>query len=122
MAVRSRGRTRGTSCGRRYITSRGAMPLDLVGRLPMPRRRKSGRRVNASGRSEGEGQYAPLPYVMLQSPAWRSLGGRSAKVFLELRCRFHGGNNGKLALSLDQAARLLSIGKATVQAAFSELS
>lgn len=78
------------------------------------------RRGRKGGRDKVE-QYAPLSYPMLQSPAWRSLGGSAAKVFLELRCRFHGHNNGKLALSLEEAARLLHMGKATALAAFAEL-
>jgi hypothetical protein len=83
----------------------------------MAYRARRGRKV---GREKVE-QYAPLSYPMLQSPAWRSLGGSAAKVFLELRCRFHGHNNGKLALSLEEAARLLHMGKATALAAFAEL-
>ena len=66
-------------------------------------------------------QYAPLSYPMLQSLAWRSLGGSAVKVFIELRCRFHGHNNGKLILSVEEAARLLHMGKATVLAALAEL-
>lgn len=58
---------------------------------------------------------------MLQAPAWRSLSGAAVKVFLEVRCRFHGANNGSLSLSLEQAADLLGLGKATVHCAFKEL-
>src|SRR5260370_20489491 len=87
----------------------------------MARKRKLGRGINAKGRSIGEGQYAPLPYAMLQRPAWRALSGAAVKVFLEVRCRFHGANNGSLSLSLEQAADLLGLGKATVHCAFKEL-
>lgn len=87
----------------------------------MRRKRKAGRRVNATGRSEGDGQWVPLSYSLLHSPAWRSLSGAAAKVFLELRSRFNGGNNGKLILSLENAADCLGIGKATVQRALAEL-
>ncbi len=62
-----------------------------------------------------------MSYPMAQSAAWRSLSGAAVKVWVELRTRFYGGNNGKLYLSLDEAARLLGIGKATVQRAFKEL-
>jgi hypothetical protein len=34
------------------------------------------------------------------------------KVFLELRTRFHGANNGHLILSMEEAARMLNLGKA----------
>ena len=53
--------------------------------------------------------------------AWRSLSGSAIKVWLELRTRFHGGNNGVLFLSLDEAARLLGLGKSTMRRAFIEL-
>ena len=87
----------------------------------MSRRRRSNRRVNAKGRNEGEGQYALLPYAMLLSPAWLSLSGPATRVWLLLRCRFNGGNNGQLILSLEEAARLLRLGKATVLDALREL-
>jgi len=85
------------------------------------KRPRLGRPVNIKGRSKGEGQYATLPYEMLHSPAWRSLSGPAVKVWLELRTRFHGANNGRLILSLEEAARLLVLGKATVQRALVEL-
>ncbi len=83
--------------------------------------RRKRRRVNASGRNEGEGQYAPLPYSVLQSPVWRSLSGPAVKVWLEIRARYNGSNNGKLTLSGDEGARLLHLGKATVMRALTEL-
>ena len=67
-------------------------------------------------------QYFALPYTMARSPAFRMLSGAALKVFIELRTRFNGGNNGELSLSLDEAARLLSIGKGTAQRAFAELA
>lgn len=83
--------------------------------------RKLGRPVNQTGRSKGDGQYAQLSYDMLHSLAWRSLSGAAVKVWLELRTRFHGTNNGALIFSLDEASRLLSLGKTTVQRALAEL-
>jgi IclR helix-turn-helix domain len=88
--------------------------------MTMNRKPKSGRRVNQKGRSEGE-QYAVVTYAMLHSAAWRSLSGAAVKVFLELRTRFYGGNNGRLILSLEEASRLLGLGKGTVHRALGEL-
>ena len=85
----------------------------------MARSRRS--RVDAKGRNKGDGQYVNLPYSLLNSEAWRTLSGAAIKVFLELRSRFHGGNNGKLPLSLQEAADLLGLGKATVLRAFDQL-
>ncbi len=87
----------------------------------MALKRRIGRAVDKTGRSKGEGQYALLPYVLLNSNAWRSLSGSAVKVFLELRTRFHGVNNGRLILSLDEGARILGLGKSTVQRALDEL-
>jgi hypothetical protein len=85
------------------------------------KRPRLGRPVDAKGRSKGEGQYAKLSYEQLHSAAWRSLSGSAVKVWLELRTRFHGANNGQLIFSMDEASRLLGLGKATVQRAFIEL-
>jgi hypothetical protein len=73
------------------------------------------------GRSKHGGQFVPISYVMAVSPAWRALSGNAIKVYIELRRRYNGGNNGDLSLSLDEGARLLSIGKATVARALREL-
>jgi IclR helix-turn-helix domain len=86
----------------------------------MSRKFKSGRHINQKGRNEAE-QYAVVTYAMLHSPAWRSLSGPAVKVFLELRTRFYGGNNGRLILSLEEASRLLGLGKGTVYRALIEL-
>ena len=79
------------------------------------------RKADATGRTEGGEQYVPLGYPMLRSPAWRSLSGAAVKLFLEIRSRYDGRNNGKLSVSQDEGARLLAIGKATVARAFEEL-
>ena len=79
-----------------------------------------GSKVNRKGRNDDE-QYVKLSYRMLRSPAWRSLGGPAMKIYFELRSRFNGTNNGHLTLSLDEGARLLGIGKATVGRALVEL-
>jgi len=84
-------------------------------------KRKRGRGVDATGRSKGEDQFVLIPYTMARSPAFRSLSGAALKVWVELRCRFNGGNNGKLSLSWDEAARLLGLSKGTVGRAFNEL-
>lgn len=74
-----------------------------------------------NGKRSEEGQYVPMPYAILKSPAWRSLSGAAVKVFLELHTRFNGGNNGRLHLSMNEAAEALGIGKATAQRAFTDL-
>ena len=81
------------------------------------RRSKAGR----NGRGERPEQYMLLTYRTLRSRAWRSLNGAAVKVYFELRSRFHGANNGKISLSLEEGAELLGIGKMTVSRALKEL-
>ena len=75
----------------------------------------------SNGKRAQEGQYAPMPYAILKSDAWRSLSGAAVKVWFELHTRFNGGNNGRLILSMNEAVEALGIGKGTVQRAFGEL-
>lgn len=79
------------------------------------------RKHDKTGRSKTVEQFAQLPYAMLRSEAWRSLGGSAIKVMMELHTRFHGANNGEIFLSLEEAASALMIGKATAHRAFKEL-
>lgn len=72
-------------------------------------------------RKHSEGQYAPLSYAVLKSPAWRSLSVSAVRLFLELHTRFNGSNNGKLRLSYAEAAEALGMGKASVQRAYADL-
>ena len=74
-----------------------------------------------SSKRRNEGQYVPLPYAQLKSPAWRDLSGNAVRLWLELHTRFNGGNNGKLTLSYAEAGEILGMGKATVQRAYDEL-
>lgn len=81
-----------------------------------------GRGVNRTGRSKGGDQYFPISYPMAHSAAWRSLGGSAIKVYVELRTRFNGGNNGKIHLSMDECSRLLGMSKSTAKNALVELA
>lgn len=85
----------------------------------MPKRRK--RNSNATGRNEGGGQYLPISYKMARTKAFRSLTGTTLKVWIELRTRYNGHNNGLVSLSLREAADLLSMSQTTVQRALIEL-
>lgn len=86
-----------------------------------PRRLGRGRGTDIKGRSKSKPQWVPIPYEMAKSSAWRSLSGPAAKIYIELRSRYFGHNNGDLSLSLDEGSRLLGLGKATVSRALREL-
>ena len=79
------------------------------------------RRRSPKGKRSDEGQYVLMPYAMIKSSAWRALSGPAVKLWLELHTRFNGGNNGKVFLSMNEAAEILGLGKATVQRAFEDL-
>ena len=66
-------------------------------------------------------QYMVLPYPVVHSDAWRGLSGRAVRVWIELRSRYNGKNDGQLHLSLEEGARLLHMSKSTVHHAFKEL-
>ena len=83
-------------------------------------KKRSHSRPNATGRNDTS-QFIALSYSMAHTPAWRSLSGPAVKVWVELRSRYNGNNNGDLSLSLDEAARLLHISKTTAMRAFAEL-
>ena len=77
-------------------------------------------KADKTGRSV-EDQYWNLPYTLARSAAFRQLPAPALKIFIELRCRYNGHNNGRLTLSLDEAARLLGLSKSTVSRGFKEL-
>ena len=84
----------------------------------MPRRRQRLQNLPAGG---GAHQHMLLDYAMTQSVAFRTLPSAAVKVFIELRGRYNGRNNGRLRLSLREAKRLLRLGESTVARAFLEL-
>lgn len=72
-------------------------------------------------KKKNRGQYAAFGYSMLTSDAFRSLSGSALKVYFEIRCRYNGKNNGELNGALRPLAKLLGIGKSTVNTAIEEL-
>ena len=77
--------------------------------------------MSKSKRRDKDGQYLSLSYFLLRSEVWHSLSGAAIKVLLELHTRFNGSNNGRVFLSMNEAAERLGIGKSTVQRAYEEL-
>jgi len=86
----------------------------------MPNFKPGRRKANATGRNDKE-RFIALTYDMMKSAAWRSLGGSAVKVYIELRSRFNGGNNGELFLGLSEC-KLLRLGKDAVNSALKELA
>ena len=82
---------------------------------------KRGRRVNATGRSEGGAHHARFYRWEMESPAFRWLSVAARALLLELKALYTGNNNGTLFLSVREAARRLGVGKNQAAAAFAEL-
>ncbi|MEH6477876.1 MAG: hypothetical protein V7727_19455 [Sneathiella sp.] len=79
-----------------------------------------GGKILNNGRNKHE-QYVPLSYAMLGSEAWLTLSPASCKVYVELRSKYHGGNNGELSLAYATARKKLHLGNSSIATAFKEL-
>jgi DNA-binding MarR family transcriptional regulator len=69
-----------------------------------------------------ERRFVALPFWMLSTDAYRSLRPVSRALLVELHALFNGSNNGKLFLSVREAAKRLGVGKSTASAALAELT
>jgi hypothetical protein len=54
-------------------------------------------------------RWVQLKYWLLKSPAWRSLTGNAAKLYVELAMRYNGSNNGRIPYSVREAAKALNV-------------
>ena len=75
-----------------------------------------GRGTDRRGRSKGDGRFVQLLNVMLESAAWRSLPASARAVYIEVAKLYNGSNNGRLALSVRDAAARCRVNKDTVSA------
>ena len=86
-----------------------------------PRRSRSGRGHDATGRSKTGPRFVQLFHWFMTTPAWQSLPPASRAVYLELARIYNGSNNGNVALGVRRAARLVNIAKDTASKCFREL-
>jgi predicted transcriptional regulator of viral defense system len=61
----------------------------------------------SKGRSDKE-RYVGLPYYMLNSEAYKSLNPNAVCIYIELKRRFHGANNGYIGLSVREASEVIN--------------
>ena len=71
------------------------------------------RKTDAKGRSKGNGRFVMLDYTLLDCPAGRSLKPGELAVLIRAMQRYHGENNGRIALSSRDAADLAKVSKDT---------
>ena len=79
-----------------------------------PMRHKLDKRLAKKGIIESTERFVKLTYLLLESEAWRWLRPISQSVYIELRRRFNGSNNGKVAFSLAEGARILRASKSSI--------
>ena len=77
-------------------------------------------KLRAFGMSSGD-RFVMLPFYMLRSPAYRSLGVTSRALLPEIAMRFNGENNARISLSVREAGKALGKDKDTAAKAFHEL-
>lgn len=80
-----------------------------------------GQRSDRTGRSKGQGKHVRLYEWMLRSDAYRSLSSHGRSLLVEFGRLFDGQNNGGLFLSVDQAAKRMSVAPNTALKALREL-
>jgi Predicted transcriptional regulators len=76
-----------------------------------------GKRSNTHGGS----RWVQLPEWLLGTPAWCGLSVGARALYIELKRRFNGGNNGNLRLSHREAAALLGLHRNSIGKLFREL-
>ena len=86
---------------------------------PMRHNLKKG--LAKKGVIESTERFVKLTYPLLESEAWRWLRPISQSVYIELRRRFNGSNNGRISLSLAEAAQILKASKSSISTALKQL-
>jgi len=79
-------------------------------------------RQHLRNKGRNRGRFVALPYSMLESEAWKDLNPQAALIFIELKRRYNGGNNGEISLSCREAAEVAHCGKGTANKRLVELA
>ena len=72
-------------------------------------------------KKRAEERFVRLTYGMMQSQAWRSLDGNARAIYVELAMLYNGNNNGRIGLSVRQAAEAIGASKDTAARAMNRL-
>ena len=79
------------------------------------------KRLAKKGIIESTERFVKLTYPLIESQAWRWLRPISQSVYIELRRRYNGFNNGRISLSLSEAAHILKASKSSISKALKQL-
>lgn len=66
-------------------------------------------------------RFVALPYNLLESAAWKDLSPQAALIYIEVKRRYNGSNNGDIPLSCREAAEIAHCGKGTAGKKLAEL-
>ena len=86
-----------------------------------PMRHNLDKRLAKKGIIETTERFVKLTYPLIESQAWRWLRPISQSVYIELRRRYNGLNNGRISLSLSEAAHILKASKSSISKALKQL-
>jgi hypothetical protein len=77
--------------------------------------------MTSKWRRKGKSKFVALDGYLLRSAAWKHLMPNDRALYVELKWAYDGRNNGRIGLSIRQAADALNIGKNAVAASFASL-
>ena len=86
-----------------------------------PMRHNLDKRLAKKGIIESTERFVKLTYPLIESQAWKWLRPISKAVYIELKRRYNGLNNGKISLSLSEAAHILKASKSSISTALKQL-
>src|SRR5690554_5551208 len=78
-------------------------------------------RFRPGGAKDKGPKFVKLDHWLLRTAAWRDLDPVARALYIELRQRFNGMNNGEIGLGAREACEALHVGRSTVQRAFEDL-
>lgn len=73
------------------------------------------------GKKRGKGRHTRLEEWFQATEAWATLKPGPRALYIELKRRFNGGNNGTIRMSVREAADLLNVHRNTVATYFADL-
>ena len=86
-----------------------------------PMRHNLDKRLAKKGIIESTERFVKLTCLLIESEAWRWLRPISKAVYIELKRRYNGLNNGKISLSLSEAPHILKASKSSISRALKQL-
>lgn len=78
-------------------------------------------KTDSKGNNNKNGRFFALQHHMMNSDAWQSLTPQEVAVFLRVAYRHNGANNGKIALSVRDAAKEANVSRNTASKALNSL-